>query len=190
MEGVKPKEITPIHKMVKLCKHRECLKKTYNINSKEEENFILKMTNGKGTSLCTDFLLNVRKDFRKQLIKKKKEYDQNKSRISKTTEKTPKNITKKSTNPKDTSESSDRPSGFTCQYCLRIPDGPSYALNCGHLPFCNQCSQSIVENDSLSKRICPICKQTVDKRQRVFTELMKINKTNTKEIDTDVVVLE
>ena len=96
MEGVNPKSLTPIHKNIKLCKHKDCLMKTYNITSKEEEKFILKMTKGRGTSLCTDFLLNVRRDFRKQLMKKKKEYDQNQqSRIS-----------KKSTKSKDISKPS------------------------------------------------------------------------------------
>ena len=81
--------------------------------------------------------------------------------------------------------------GFSCQYCLRVPNGLSFSLNCGHLPFCNQCSQSILYNKVFSKRVCPICKKEVISRQQVFVDLMKcgIGK-NANENDTNVVVLQ
>ena len=81
--------------------------------------------------------------------------------------------------------------GFSCQYCLQVPNGLSYSLNCGHLPFCNQCSQSILHNEILSKRICPICTEKVISRQKVFVNLMKCgNGKNANENDTNVVVLQ
>ena len=81
--------------------------------------------------------------------------------------------------------------GFSCQFCLRVPNGLSFSLNCGHLPFCNQCSQSILYNKVFSKRVCPICKKEVISRQQVFVDLMKcgIGK-NANENDTNVVVLQ
>ena len=67
-------------------------------------------------------------------------------------------------------------------HMLWIVDICHFAINAANL---------YTENNSSSKRIFPICKKRVDKRQQVFTELMKINQSNnTREIDTDVVVLE
>ena len=81
--------------------------------------------------------------------------------------------------------------GFGCQYCLRVPNGPSFSLNCGHLPFCDQCSQSILYNVVFSKRVCPICKIQAYKRQQVFVDLMKCgNGNNAKENDMNVIVLQ
>lgn len=67
----------------------------------------------------------------------------------------------------------DKSRKFICQYCLRVPDGSSYSLNCGHLPFCDLCSKSIIEDVNLAKRICPMCKAVVHMRLRVFTDTMQ-----------------
>jgi len=75
-----------------------------------------------------------------------------------------------------------------CQYCLRVPDGSSYTLNCGHLPFCDQCSKSIIEDVSHAKRICPMCKAPVHMRIQVFTEAMQYRSSG-KENEVNVVVL-
>ena len=75
-----------------------------------------------------------------------------------------------------------------CQYCLRVPDGPSYTLNCGHLPFCDQCSKSIIVDVSHAKRICPMCKAIVHMRIQVFTEAMQYRSSG-KENEANVVVL-
>ena len=75
-----------------------------------------------------------------------------------------------------------------CQYCLRVPDGSSFTLNCGHLPFCDQCSKSIIEDISHAKRICPMCKAVVYMRIQVFTEAMQYRSSG-KENEATVVVL-
>ena len=75
-----------------------------------------------------------------------------------------------------------------CQYCLRVPDGSSFTLNCGHLPFCDQCSKSIIEDVSHAKRICPMCKAVVHMRIKVFTEAMQYRSSG-KENEANVVIL-
>ena len=79
-----------------------------------------------------------------------------------------------------------------CQYCLRVPDGGSstFSLNCGHLPFCDRCSKSIIEDRSIAKRICPICKANANYRFRVFVNVMKYHSSGHENYVANVVNLE
>ena len=73
-------------------------------------------------------------------------------------------------------------SHFICHNCLRSPTA-SYLLNCGHLPFCNECSASFIRE----RKMCPICKTCVTTRHRAFVEVMK-TKENKKD-DSNVITL-
>ena len=79
-----------------------------------------------------------------------------------------------------------------CQFCLQVPDAGSstFSLNCGHLPFCDRCSKSIIENKSTVKRICPICKANANYRFRVFTNVMKYHNSGHDNYAANIVNLE
>ena len=51
-----------------------------------------------------------------------------------------------------------------CKICLEIPKS-CWILSCGHLPFCEECSQRIFEEGD-SK--CPICRMKIEKRMRAY----------------------
>ena len=46
----------------------------------------------------------------------------------------------------------------TCHMCSRRPTASFILLNCGHLPFCNQCSLFIIREN----KNCPICNSSVE----------------------------
>ena len=79
-----------------------------------------------------------------------------------------------------------------CQFCLQVPDGGSstFSLNCGHLPFCDRCSKSIIEDRSIAKRICPVCKANANYRFRVFINVMKYQSSGHENYAANVVNLE
>ena len=54
-----------------------------------------------------------------------------------------------------------------CKICFeKIQDRALYILcNCGHLPFCNDCSNGII---SARNPKCPICRENVNKRMRAY----------------------
>ena len=60
--------------------------------------------------------------------------------------------------------------------CLRSPTA-SYLLNCGHLPFCNDCSLIFIREN----KKCPICKTCVTSRCRAYIEVMKTKETKKKD---------
>ena len=64
-------------------------------------------------------------------------------------------------------------SQFICHLCLRSP-AASYVLNCGHLPFCNECCDFFIRE----KKKCPICKTFVKLKQRAYLDVMKTKNTN------------
>ena len=61
---------------------------------------------------------------------------------------------------------------FTCQLCLKSP-GAFYMLDCGHLPFCENCSKTILERE---KSKCPECHKIVNKMYRAYLEKTKFTK--------------
>ena len=65
---------------------------------------------------------------------------------------------------------------FTCHFCLETIQ-VSYMLNCGHLPFCEQCSKTILEKKSK----CPVCNKNVNGRKKAFLETVKCSTSNTGE---------
>ena len=79
-------------------------------------------------------------------------------------------------------ESTMSMSHFICHNCLRSPTA-SYLLNCGHLPFCDNCSISFIRE----RKKCPICKTFVTTRHRAFVEVMKTKET--KKDDSNVITL-
>ena len=64
-------------------------------------------------------------------------------------------------------------SPFICHLCLRSP-AASYVLNCGHLPFCNECCDFFIRE----RKKCPICKTFVKSKQRAYLDVMKTKNTN------------
>ena len=78
-------------------------------------------------------------------------------------------------------ESTTPMSQFICHMCLRPPTA-SYLLNCGHLPFCNECSLLFINE----RKKCPICKTSVTSRHRAFVEVMKT--IDTKKDDSNEVI--
>ena len=56
-----------------------------------------------------------------------------------------------------------------CKICfnsLRAPESPIWILDCGHLPFCDSCSQRILNEGNNSK--CPICRIEITDRKRAY----------------------
>ena len=78
-------------------------------------------------------------------------------------------------------ESTTPTTQFMCHMCLRSPTA-SYILNCGHLPFCNECSTLFIRE----RKKCPICKTFVTSKQRAYIELMKTK--DTKNDDSQVAI--
>ena len=56
-----------------------------------------------------------------------------------------------------------------CKICfnsLRATESPIWILDCGHLPFCDSCSQRILNEGNNSK--CPICRIEITDRKRAY----------------------
>lgn len=56
-----------------------------------------------------------------------------------------------------------------CKICfdpLRVTESPIWILECGHLPFCDGCSQRILNEGNNSK--CPICRIEIATRKRAY----------------------
>ena len=75
-------------------------------------------------------------------------------------------------------------SQFICHMCLRSPTA-SYVLNCGHLPFCEECSILFIREG----KKCPLCKCRVMSRHRVYLDLMKTKAAEEKD-DSNVISLD
>ena len=56
---------------------------------------------------------------------------------------------------------------YQCSICFQFPE-PVFSLDCGHLPFCDSCSNVFICNKNKAKRICPICKRIVKKKNRLY----------------------
>ena len=76
-------------------------------------------------------------------------------------------------------------SQFICHMCLRSPTA-SYVLNCGHLPFCEECSNLFIRET----RKCPLCKSKVISKQRVYLDLMKTKANADEKDDANVISLD
>ena len=76
-------------------------------------------------------------------------------------------------------------SQFICHMCLRSPTA-SYVLNCGHLPFCEKCSNLFIRET----RKCPLCKSKVISKQRVYLDLMKTKANADEKDDANVISLD
>ena len=63
-----------------------------------------------------------------------------------------------------TSQEEPKENGHKCMICFEPPEPMFMFLNCGHLPFCDQCSAKIMKE----RKICPICREYVSKRQRAY----------------------
>jgi len=53
---------------------------------------------------------------------------------------------------------------FSCKICYES-HGPQFILDCGHLPFCDNCSESIF---SESEPKCPICRKKITQKMRAY----------------------
>ena len=82
-------------------------------------------------------------------------------------------------------ESTMPTSQFICHMCLRSP-AASYILNCGHLPFCSECSDLFIRE----RKKCPICKTFVTSRQRAYVEVMKTKETKKDDSQVDAIDLD
>ena len=64
-------------------------------------------------------------------------------------------------------ESEEKEITYQCSICFQFPE-PVFSLDCGHLPFCDKCSNEFISNKNKAKRICPICRKIVKKKNRLF----------------------
>ena len=53
---------------------------------------------------------------------------------------------------------------FSCKICYES-HGPQFILDCGHLPFCDNCSESIF---SECEPKCPICRKKITQKIRAY----------------------
>ena len=54
-----------------------------------------------------------------------------------------------------------------CNICLQPPESTYVFLECGHLPFCEQCTNIIMKSKYPK---CPTCRQHVTRRVRAFLQ--------------------
>ena len=54
---------------------------------------------------------------------------------------------------------------LSCHICLEPPSEAYILLECGHLPFCGNCSESITESVPPT---CPVCREPVTRRIRAY----------------------
>ena len=84
-------------------------------------------------------------------------------------------VLKYHTTPKITPNSSLHPQNLTifeenqdlpvCHICMEESEHSYVLLECGHLPFCNECSSKIIESNP---KICPVCRSKVIRRLRTY----------------------
>ena len=65
--------------------------------------------------------------------------------------------------PSKNDESKDE--GVVCCICSEPPERMYIFMDCGHLPFCEKCSNSIMKT---KQRQCPICRKKVRKAVKAF----------------------
>ena len=58
-----------------------------------------------------------------------------------------------------------------CNICLQPPESTYVFLECGHLPFCEQCTNIIMKSKYPK---CPTCRQHVTRRVRAFLQQPQI----------------
>ena len=57
-----------------------------------------------------------------------------------------------------------------CHMCLQSLED-AYMLNCGHLGFCDMCSNNVIKKKSPKVPKCPLCGKKVKSRQKVFLNI-------------------
>ena len=61
-------------------------------------------------------------------------------------------------------ENLQNPNIFSCKICYES-HGPQFILDCGHLPFCDNCSENIF---SEIEPKCPICRKKITQKMRAY----------------------
>jgi rubrerythrin len=61
-------------------------------------------------------------------------------------------------------ENLQNPNIFSCKICYES-HGPQFILDCGHLPFCDNCSENIF---SETEPKCPICRKKITQKMRAY----------------------
>ena len=81
-------------------------------------------------------------------------------------------------------EKVDKSDNFNCHFCLKPPKEASFMFDCGHLPFCETCSEVI-----LAKKFpkCPVCNKLIGNRYRAYLEVMR--SANSKS-ETEMLILD
>jgi len=57
-----------------------------------------------------------------------------------------------------------KPNIFSCKICYES-HGPQFIFECGHLPFCDNCSENIF---SETEPKCPICRKKITQKMRAY----------------------
>ena len=75
---------------------------------------------------------------------------------------------------------------FACHFCMKTTE-QTFAFDCGHLPFCETCSNSILKQ-KVSK--CSVCNNIVTDRQRIFLDSLKFTKSSNSEESQNVTIID
>ena len=60
---------------------------------------------------------------------------------------------------------------YSCQLCLKSPEA-FFMFDCGHLPFCEICSDFILAENNPK---CSICNKIVSNKSRAYIEMLKFS---------------
>jgi len=74
------------------------------------------------------------------------------------------NLRNSSENSTKIEENLLKPNIFSCKICYES-HGPQFIFECGHLPFCDNCSENIF---SESEPKCPICRKKITQKMRAY----------------------
>ena len=73
---------------------------------------------------------------------------------------------------------------FNCHFCLK-PTETSFMFDCGHLPFCEICSKTILER-KVSK--CSICNKLVGRRYLAYLDVIKYRNSKSESSDQTLII--
>ena len=74
------------------------------------------------------------------------------------------NLNNSSENSTKIEENLLKPNIFSCKICYES-HGPQFIFECGHLPFCDSCSENIFRE---SEPKCPICRKKITQKMRAY----------------------
>jgi len=74
------------------------------------------------------------------------------------------NLNNSSENSTKIEENLLKPNIFSCKICYES-HGPQFIFECGHLPFCENCSENIFRE---SEPKCPICRKKITQKMRAY----------------------